>query len=152
MLQRATTRSSPSTFVSDTLVTDTSVLFAALVTDDRDHERCEALLDSGPVLVLPAPVVTETCLLAQSTRNDRAAHALLGSVVDGSVEVMPLEREDYARVGQLLSKYAETGVSFVDASVVVVAERLDEDTIATLDRRHFAAVLPSHVEAFMLVP
>jgi hypothetical protein len=138
--------------VSNTLVTDTSVLFAALVTDDRDHERCEALLGSGPALVLPAPVVTETCLLAQSTRNDRAAHALLGSVVDGSVEVISLVREDYARVGQLLSKYDDAGVSFVDASVVVVAERLEEDTIATLDRRHFSAIRPAHVEAFTLVP
>ena len=150
-LRRATTRSSPSTFVSDTLVTDTSVLFAALVTDDRDHERCEAL----QFLVrfgMPAPVVTETCLLAQSTRNDRAAHALLESVVDASVEVMPLEREDYARVGQLLSKYADTGVSFVDASVMAVAERGRGGHDRYARPPPISVVRPGHVGAFNLVP
>lgn len=135
-----------------TLVTDTSVLFAALVADDRDHVRCEALLDSGPALALPAPVVTETCLLALSSRNVRAADALLESVVDGSVEVVSLDREDYGRVRQLLRTYADLGVSFVDASVVAIAERLEEDTVATLDRRHFSALRPVHVEAFTLLP
>jgi hypothetical protein len=40
----------------------------------------------------------------------------------------------------------------VDASVVVVAERLEETTIATLDHRHFSVVRPLHAEAFTLVP
>lgn len=114
--------------------------------------RCEALLDSGPALALPAPVVTETCLLALSSRNVRAADALLESVVDGSVEVVSLDREDYGRVRQLLRTYADLGVSFVDASVVAIAERLEEDTVATLDRRHFSALRPVHVEAFTLLP
>jgi hypothetical protein len=35
---------------------------------------------------------------------------------------------------------------------VAVAERLGLDTIATLDRRHFAVVRPSHRPALDLVP
>lgn len=138
--------------MSSTLVTDTSVLFAALVADDRDHESCKELLGSGRALVLPASVVTETCLLAQSTGNHGAAHALLESVVDGSVEVVELMRPDYARAGHLLRTYEDLGLSFVDAAVVTTAERLGEDTIATLDRRHFSAIRPSHIQAFTLVP
>ena len=42
--------------------------------------------------------------------------------------------------------------SLVDASVVAIAERLEQDTIATLDRRHFSVVRPLHVDAFTLVP
>jgi hypothetical protein len=34
----------------------------------------------------------------------------------------------------------------------VLAERLDLDTIATLDRRHVSTVKPRHVDALTLVP
>jgi hypothetical protein len=36
--------------------------------------------------------------------------------------------------------------------VVAAAERLEAVEIATLDRRHFSVVRPSHVEAFTLLP
>jgi len=39
-----------------------------------------------------------------------------------------------------------------DASVIALAERLEITEIATLDRRHFTAVRPRHVEAFTLLP
>ena len=42
--------------------------------------------------------------------------------------------------------------SLVEASVIAIAERLEQDTIATLDRRHFSVVRPLHVDAFTLVP
>jgi hypothetical protein len=40
----------------------------------------------------------------------------------------------------------------VDASVIVLAERLGETRIATLDHRHFSAVRPAHTDGFDLVP
>jgi uncharacterized protein len=43
-------------------------------------------------------------------------------------------------------------VGIVDASVVVLAERLGVDTVATLDRRNFATVKAKHVAGFTLVP
>jgi hypothetical protein len=38
------------------------------------------------------------------------------------------------------------------ASLTAVAERFGVREIATLDRRHFTAVRPSHIEAFTLLP
>ena len=43
-------------------------------------------------------------------------------------------------------------LGFVDATIVAIAERLKVRTLATTDRRHFAAIRPSHVERFTLVP
>jgi predicted nucleic acid-binding protein len=40
----------------------------------------------------------------------------------------------------------------VDASVIVAAERLGVTDIATLDRRHFGVVRPSHIDSFGLFP
>jgi len=48
--------------------------------------------------------------------------------------------------------YGDLPLGTVDASVVAAAERLDITTIATIDRRHFSVVRPSHVEAFTLLP
>ena len=39
-----------------------------------------------------------------------------------------------------------------DASVVAVAERLEQTVVATLDRRHFSVVRSPHVAGFELVP
>jgi len=39
-----------------------------------------------------------------------------------------------------------------DASVTAIAERLGLTDVATLDRRHFTVVRPSHVAALTLLP
>ena len=91
-------------------------------------------------------------MLARSRRTPAGQDELLRSVVDGSVVVVDLEWIDYVRARHLVAQYADIGLSFVDASVVAIAERLDEHTIATLDRRHFSVVKPLHCESFTLVP
>ena len=52
--------------------------------------------------------------------------------------------------GPLVDRYLDLG--FVDASVVAVAERLDIDTVATINHRDFRVVRPEHATAFTLVP
>jgi predicted nucleic acid-binding protein len=74
------------------------------------------------------------------------------SILEGSVLVVNLDREDYERALSLMIQYADLPLTLVDASVVAVAERLEQDTIATLDRRHFSVVRPLHRDAFTLVP
>jgi uncharacterized protein len=58
---------------------------------------------------------------------------------------------DWGRPAELVWQYSELPLGTVDASVVVVA-RLEEITIATLERRHLSAVRPRHAPAFDLVP
>jgi predicted nucleic acid-binding protein len=77
---------------------------------------------------------------------------LLQSVVDGSILVADLDIEDWQRVRELVDEYADLPLGVVDASVVAVAERLEESAIATLDRRHFSVVKPRHVSGFRLLP
>ena len=51
---------------------------------------------------------------------------------------------------ELVETYEDLGLGTVDASVIAAAERLGATIIATLDRRHFSVVRPSHVFAFEL--
>jgi predicted nucleic acid-binding protein len=139
--------------VRSTLVVDTGVAYAAVDPSEPDHEACAALLRAaGTTITLPAPVVTETCLLSLSRGNPPAATAVLDSVTDGTVIVVDLDADDYRRVRLLVERYWDLPLDVVDASVVAIAERLEETTIATLDRRHFSVVRPLHCEAFTLVP
>jgi uncharacterized protein len=139
--------------VKSTLVTDTSVVYAALDSRERDHTRCVELLVSAAVPpTLATPVIVEVGWISSTRGHPDAMDALLRSIDDGSVVVVNLEQNDYRRARELLRTYADLPLDFVDASVVVVAERLGEDTIATLDHRHFSVVRPAHVESFTLVP
>jgi len=78
--------------------------------------------------------------------------ALLADIGTGAYRVEDLLAEDYSRVTDLMDRYADLDLGFVDAAVVAIAERLGEPKIATLDRRHFTVVRPRHVEAFELLP
>lgn len=50
------------------------------------------------------------------------------------------------------TEYADGDLGVVDASVLALAERLGEEKVATLDRRHFSVVRLGHVEALRLFP
>jgi uncharacterized protein len=138
--------------VRDTLVVDTGVVYAALDRDDADHHDCAALLGSGVTVTVPAPVAVELDWLGRTRGTPEASAVLLRSILEGSVLVVNLDREDYERSLYLMVQYSDLPLSLVDASVMTVAERMEQDTIATLDRRHFSVVRPLHVEAFTLVP
>nr|WP_245904918.1 PIN domain-containing protein [Gaiella occulta] len=127
-------------------------MYAALDRDDAAHDACAQLLASGVTVAMPASVAVELDWLAR-TRGARGASALLlRSILDGSVLVVNLDREDYERALYLMIQYSELPLDLVDASVIAIAERLEQDTIATLDRRHFSVVRPIHIDSFALVP
>ena len=78
--------------------------------------------------------------------------AFLQAIHQGELTRIDLTTEDWARVIDLVEQYADLGLGTVDASIVAIAERLEIDVIATLNRRDFAIVQPDHVAAFELVP
>ncbi len=135
-----------------TLVCDASVIFAALNRRDRHHDRCAELLSENTPTTIPAPVLVEVDWIARSRGVTEATDALLASIDGRDVIVVDLDEEDYRRVRSLQQRYADLPLEFVDAAVVAIAERLEQTTIATLDRRHFSVIRPLHVPAFELVP
>ena len=135
------------------LIVDTGVLYGAYDTRDASHVACAALLTGSPEeITIPAPVVVELEWLLASRRRAEAFLTLLDAIETGAVEVADLVVADYVRARELCRRYRDLPLGFVDAAVVAVAERYEEDTIATLDHGHFAVVRPRHVASFALVP
>lgn len=101
---------------------------------------------------MPAPVLVEVEYLLNRTRQIDVFVQFLEDCRREAFLVQDLEPADYARVGVLLTTYADLRVGFVDAAVLAIVERLREPKLATLDRRHFAVMRPRHVEALELLP
>jgi predicted nucleic acid-binding protein len=70
----------------------------------------------------------------------------------GALAIEDLTAEDYERVREVLTTYADLKVGFVDCAVLAVTERLGEPKVATLDHRHFGVMRPRHVNALELLP
>ena len=119
---------------------------------DSSHASCVEFLErTGDPLVVPSPVLVELDWIGDA-RGVPVLDATLASVENGSIEVIDLAPADYTRIRELCRQYQDLGLGMVDASIVAVAERLGEATIAALDHRHFSVVRPRHVSSFMLVP
>lgn len=131
-------------------IVDSAPLVASFNRRDPHHRASLAILEAPQFeLVIPAMVVAEVCYFLQ--RID-ARHEV--AFLDGlsEFEVLAPEADDWRRIAELVRQYADFPLGGTDASVIALAERLNTDTIVTLDRRHFAAIRPRHCDAFRLLP
>jgi predicted nucleic acid-binding protein len=135
------------------LIVDAGPLYAAAARRDRNHDACVELLATAPrPLIVPVLVVTEVAYLLADRIGPKAELAFATSIELGELAIGQLTAPDWLRITSLCSEYADMELGVVDASVIALAERLQITTVATLDRRHFAAVRPRHVDALTLVP
>jgi hypothetical protein len=135
------------------LIVDAGPLVAAAATRDRHHQACVELLSNAePPLVVPVLAVTEAAYLLEDRVGAAAERALARSIRSGELVVEPVEPTDWVRIEDLLEQYEDLRLGIVDASIVAACERLGEQTLATLDHRHFGAVRPRHCDALTLVP
>ncbi len=132
-------------------VVDAGPLYAAADADDQDHLASRVALSRVDLrLVVPALVVAEATYFVGRRLGAAAESRFLHGI--GGLDVEGPSREDFARMAELVERYADFPLGGTDASVIALAERLDASIILTLDRRHFAAIAPCHREAFELMP
>jgi len=103
-------------------------------------------------VVVPSPVLVEVDWLAGQHLHPDAFLSFLADIDAGRLGIVDIQPEDYRRVTELLDRYRDLPLGFVDAAVLAIVERLNETKLATLDRRHFSIVRPRHVPALRLIP
>jgi len=101
---------------------------------------------------VPILVVTEVSYLLASRVGFETEVRFLGDLAAGELVPEPVEAGDWLRIAELVAAYRNLPLGTVDGSVVATAERLGAYAIATLDRRHFSVMRPSHLDAFDLLP
>lgn len=133
------------------VIVDSGPLFAASHVRDQHHARCADLLSRTDLdFVIPALCIAETSQLLSARSGWRSEHVFIDSLA--GLDVRLPEAEDWHVIARLLERYSDFDIGAADASVVTLAETLGAETIATIDHRHFRAIRPRHVEAFMLLP
>jgi predicted nucleic acid-binding protein len=135
------------------LVVDTSVVVALLVREDPDHDRCVELarvLDEE--LVVPAPTLVEIDYWLRKYDAVGGWRSFVEEIADGRYVLHHGDEREARRAAELEVEYADLGLGFVDAAVIVACEVRRETRVATLDRRHFAVVRPRHSDALTLLP
>ena len=136
-----------------TLVADTGGLYALYDADDRHHEKVRETLGAhrGPTVV-PLPVVAEVDYFLTKYLGPAASLDFVESLLSGAFTLDHLTGRDIERCHQLLVRYRDLELGFVDAAVITVAERLRTREILTLDERDFRAVGQHHHGTLILRP
>lgn len=135
------------------ILVDTGPLYAMVDRDDSWHERIVAFLTALPRrLIVPITVLPEACYLIDAHLGPHVEVEFARSLLRKEVSVEFLNVHDLARTVDVMAKYSDAALGFVDASIVAVAERLKIKELLTTDRRHFSLVRPRHCQSFDLKP
>jgi hypothetical protein len=137
------------------IICDTGPLVAATLYKDNNHHRCVELFTSlrlnNERILVPTPIIAEVGYLI-GRFDPRVEASFLRALAAGDFVPVELTTSDYERMAELVEQYADLPLGTSDAAVVAVAERLKVVEVATLDRRHFTIVRPSHVNTLTLLP
>jgi predicted nucleic acid-binding protein len=135
------------------VIVDTGVLFALADQRDFRHQTVQKYLAANPdTLIVPGPVVWETCAALLEYLGPDAELGFLQSLANRELLVEEPSGADLTRVIEILHQYRDARFGVVDAMIMAIAERLQIQTILTLDRRDFSIYRPKHCSAFRLVP
>jgi predicted nucleic acid-binding protein len=135
------------------ILVDTGPLVAAANRRDTDHDASvNGLTEATPPRLVPGVVIAEVGYFLAEHAGSAAEADFLRSFKTGFLKLAETTVEDLQRAAELVEQYADLPLGVTDAIIVATAERLEITDIATLDRRHFSVVRPSHIEAFALLP
>lgn len=123
------------------ILADTGAIIALIDRGDRHHKAIEGLYRQDPdAWVLPWVILPEVDYLIATEIGRPAQDAWLSDLASGAFLVEWARDGDLAAAERLHRRYRSLRLGLVDATVIVMAERLKAEAIATLDLRHFGAV------------
>jgi hypothetical protein len=112
---------------------DSGPLIALFDASDKYHQDAVDFIKRNKFkLVTTIASITETLHLLDFNRN--AQIDFLEWVQRGAVEIHNIENTDLQRLKELTEKYRDLPMDFADSCLVYLAEKLNLNTIATIDR------------------
>jgi uncharacterized protein len=111
---------------------DSGILVAYYSATDLYHPQvCHFLEGCTSQLITTHSCVTEVMWLLSS--NWRTQNEFLLDLAKELYECVPLLPQDFTRIAELNTQYADLPGDFADLSLIAISERLDVAAIATLD-------------------
>lgn len=135
------------------VIVDTSALLAYFDASEPDHSAVAVAIGATTDLLIVSPyVVAELDYLVATRHGVEAELAVLDELQGGAWELADFGARELTHARWIIAKYRDQEIGVADASNVVLAERYDTATIATLDRRHFTVLRPAAGNPFTLLP
>jgi predicted nucleic acid-binding protein len=132
---------------------DTGFWYSSIDASDEHHEKVAQIAGNiHQSVIVPVPVITETAYLVKRNQGVEALAKFAESLSRTTFHLETPLSDDYLRSAEILRKYNDANIDFVDALMVAIAERLKITKILTVDRRHFGMFRPAHCEAFEIIP
>lgn len=135
------------------IIVDTSAIVAYMNSADTHHQAVRAWVDGVDDDLATTPlIVAETDHLVMRFGGVAAARGFHADLLSGAY-LVEWWRDAMASTVRVAERYGDMRLGLADASLVVLAQRLETVTIATLDERHFRAIRPlALADTFRLMP
>ncbi len=141
------------TFKIDKAIIDTGIIFALSDKKDSWHSRSVDFLAAfSGNLIVPSPVIPEACYLLNTFLGQSAEKQFINALADREIAIEHFDIADLTRCTEVLNKYEDHNIGFVDATLIAIAERLKVTKLLTTDRKHFSIIKPNHCKSFTLLP
>jgi len=115
------------------ILIDSGPLIALFDRNDKYHlAAVQFIKENNSQLLTTLASITETLHLLDFNRN--AQIDFLSWVSAGAVTLEPISADDLQRIKELTIKYSDLPMDFADACLVLLGEKLNITTIATIDR------------------
>ncbi len=132
---------------------DSGFLYGFIDEADEYHESVsEILAKIREPIILPIPAITEVTYFVSKNLGIEALANFLVELSETDFILETPTAEDYKRAAEIIRKYDDANLDFVDAIVAAIAKRLNITKILTVDRRHFGMFKPNHCQAFEDLP
>jgi len=139
------------------VIADTSGLVAAFNASDPEHLAARQAMIGAALTVVSPLVLLEIEHIATRNVSRPAALAindwLLAQERTGRVAIPAVTAATLRTARIVQNRYEDLRLDLADAVSVALAEQYETDTVLTLDRRDFRAIVPLHdAPAFRLLP
>lgn len=113
---------------------DAGPLVALIDAGEPDHERCVSALESIRLPMITSwAAFTEAMYLVGRAGGWVAQRALWRLTLNGDLTVATHATDALGRIAELMDRYADRPMDLADATLVALAEAMDERRIFTLD-------------------
>ncbi|MCM0591282.1 MAG: nucleic acid-binding protein [Gloeotrichia echinulata IR180] len=131
---------------------DASPLIALINQGDNNHQRCVEILPSlSAPLITTCACFTEAMYLLGRYGSWLAQQELWGYVADEILVIYHHTSDELTRMETLMEQYRDVPMDLADASLVAMAEVLNQRQIFTLDRDFYIYRLSGN-QSFEVLP
>ena len=134
-------------------IIDTSAIISLV---DRSSEHHHSLADiinkENYRLIIPSPVIPEACYMLNKKFGISVEIKFIEEIISVNFHIEVIKFLDLARIVEILKKYNNLDIGYVDGAIIAIAERLKINRIFTLDRKHFNSLIPLGFDYFEIYP